>query len=128
MSEHEYGDRGHAPGTSYGPGGLLTPRACAIAGFAFAAFSMLGQGTWSLALQALVWGSTFQQSQIGSILAGWALATLILAGVAWLLARRTLADPVAAGAWDGHLARAAVLVAAAGAVFSVIGLVGGLVH
>lgn len=114
--------------TGNGFGALLTPKATAIAGFAFAVFSMLGQGTWSAAVQSLFWGSSFPESQLPSVLGSWAVASLLLAVVGWLLARRTLTDPGAAAGWEGHLARAAVLVAAAGALLSVLGIVGALLH
>jgi hypothetical protein len=62
---------------------------------------MRGQGRWSQAVQALLWkGGNFPQSRVSSVLASWAVATLLLAGVAWLLARRTLRDPSAAGSWE----------------------------
>ena len=106
---------------------VLTPAATAIAGFAFAVFSMLGQGTWTQTMQAL-WGLNFAQSQFMHVLASWALTTLLLAVVAFVLARRTLRDPAAAGSWEGHLARAAMIVAAAGGLLSAVGILAGLVR
>jgi hypothetical protein len=108
---------------------LLTPGASAIAGFAFAVFSMLGQGTWSTALQSLFWsGGGFPQSSLGAVLSVWAVGTLLMAIVGIVLARRTLADAVTSASWEGNLARAALLVAAAGVLLSLLGIVGGLLH
>jgi hypothetical protein len=114
--------------TGNGFGALLTPKSTAIAGFAFAVFSMLGQGTWTAAVQSLFWGSNFPESQLPSVLGGWAVASLLLAVIAGLLARRTLTEAGGAAGWEGHLARAAVLVAAAGAVLSALGIIGALLH
>jgi hypothetical protein len=124
MSEHEQ-DR--VQDVDHGRGAVLTPGATAIAGFAFAIFSMLGQGTWTQTVQVL-WGPNFAQSQLVHVLASWAVTTLLLAVVAFLLARRTLRDPAAAGSWEGHLARAAMIVAAAGAMLSAVGILAGLVR
>jgi hypothetical protein len=109
--------------------GLLTPRATAIAAFAFAVFSMQGQGTWSQALQTLFWGAgQYPESRVLSVFVTWGLATLLLAVVAGLLALHTLRDAVASTTWEGSLARAAVLVASAGALLSLIGILAGLVR
>ncbi len=107
---------------------VLTSQSCAIAGFAFAVLSMLGQGTWTFAAQALLWSTGFALGDMDEVLFGWAAATLLLAGGAIVLARRTLADPVGAGAWEGHLARAAVIVAGVGLLLSSIGILGLLLH
>ncbi len=126
MSNHIEPELDSPTGTRFGA--LLTPKATAIAGFAFAVFSMQGQGTWSAALQSLFWGGHFAPDQVPVVLGTWAFGALVLAAVGWLLARRTLADAGAAAGWEGHLARAAVLVAAAGALLSVLGMVGSLLH
>jgi hypothetical protein len=127
MSENDDVDRLSEAPHSFGK--ILTPKATAIAALAFAVFSMQGQGTWSQTVQALVWnGGNFPQSQLSYVLASWAVATLLLACVAWLLARRTLRDAVAAGSWEGHLARAAMIVAAAGALLSVVAILAGAVR
>lgn len=127
MSEHEPDEATTGGGPSF-LGSLMTPKAAAIAGFAFAVLSMTGQGTWSMAVQTLFWGSNFPQSQVTFVLGSWAVATLVIAALGWLLARRTLSDAVAADSWEGHLARAATLVAGVGAVLSVLGILGSLVH
>lgn len=109
-------------------GTLLTPKSAAIAGFTFAVLSMTGQGTWSTALESLFWGQTFPQSQANAVVGSWSVATLLLAGLGWLLARRALADAAAAVSWEGHLARAAMIVAAVAAALSVLGVLGALLH
>jgi hypothetical protein len=73
-------------------------------------------------------GSNFPQSRVSSVRASWAVATLMLAGVAWLLARRTMRDPSAAGSWEGHMTRATLIVTAAGALLSAIGILAGVVR
>jgi hypothetical protein len=109
-------------------GTLLTPKAAAIAGFTFAVLSMMGQGTWSVALQSLFWGQQFAPSQVSAVVGSWSVATLLIAGLGWLLARRTLGEPTAAVSWEGHLARAGMIVAAVSAGLSVLGVVGALLH
>lgn len=127
MSDHEDVDRRRT--LPWSDGQLFTPRATAIAAFTFAVLSMQGQGTWSQALGAVFWNSgNFPSSQVPFVFAVWAFATLLLAVVAWLLAVHTLRDRTAAGSWEGHLARAAMIVAAAGAVLSVLGVLAGAVR
>ncbi|MGH3960086.1 hypothetical protein [Mycobacterium sp.] len=105
--------------------GILTPEASAISGFAFAALSMMGQGTLGVAIQAIVLGDGFGPSDVGSAFALWGIATLVLAVIGFVLAGRTLRDPYAASRWPGHLARAAVIVAVVGVLVSLIGIVAG---
>jgi hypothetical protein len=127
VSDHEDVDRRR---TLPWPGGrLLTPGATAVSAFAFAVLSMQGQGTWSQALETVFWNSgNFPASQVPFVFGVWAFATLLLAVVAWLLAVQTLRDGAAAASWEGHLARAAMIVAAAGAVLSVLGVLAGAVR
>ncbi len=124
-SRHDdIGDRG---GLSVA--GVLTPKATSIAALAFGVLSMQGQGTWSQALGMLFWSDgSFPVSQVPLAFAVAAFASLLLAVVAGLLAAHTLRDRTAAGSWEGHLARAALLVAAAGAALSVLGVLGGVVR
>ncbi len=129
MSEHQHTDPGAAgSGRSDPAGTLLTAKAAAIAGFTFAVLSMTGQGTWSQALQSLFWGANFSQGQLGAVLGSWSVATLLLAAGGWLLGRRTLGDPTAAVSWEGHLARAAIIVAAVGGALSALGILGAVFH
>jgi hypothetical protein len=101
--------------------GYLTPESCAISAFALAVLTLDGQGVFALTAQALFRG-TFAESRIGVVLASTFVATLLLvAGAVWL-AGRTLREPVAAGTWAGHLARAAVVLAGVGGVIAVVGL------
>jgi hypothetical protein len=105
---------------------MLTPKATGIAGFTFAVFSMLGQGTWSTALSALFWGTGYGIGTVPNVMVAWGIGCLVMAGLAGWLARSTLR--AADGAWEGHLARAAVLVAAVGAVLATLTIIGGLIH
>lgn len=108
------------------PGRLLTPQASAIAGFAFAVFSMLGQGSWSTALSTLVWGDSFGMGSVRHVMAVWGVGCLAMAALGIWLAHRTL--QVADHAWEGQLARATVIVAALGALLAVLTIIGGVVH
>ena len=101
---------------------LLTPEACAIAGFTLAALTMTGQGAWTAVAQSL-FGSSFPESSLGTVLASGFLAALVVDVLAVLLARRALADPGSRAGWAGHLARAAIVVAVLGAGFSLLALV-----
>jgi hypothetical protein len=104
----------------------VTPQASAIAGFAFAVFSMMGQGSWTMALTALLWGTSYDVGTAPHVMAVWGVGCLIMSGLAVWLANGTLR--LALHTWEAHLARAAVLIAAAGAVLAVISIIGGLVH
>ncbi|MEO5708443.1 MAG: hypothetical protein ABIQ59_01280 [Nocardioidaceae bacterium] len=107
-------------------GTVMTPQASAIAGFTLAALALTGQGAWTGLAQAF-FGSNFAPSSLGSVLASGFLATLVVEGIALLLARHALAEPGGEQPWVGHLARAAVLLAVIGGVFSVLALVASLV-
>lgn len=107
---------------------ILTSKSAAIAGFTFAVFSMLGQGTWSYALQAVFWGASFPQRDVLQVIVGWAIASLMLAAAGLVLARRALRFPLSDEAWEGHLARAAVIVAGVGVLVSLVGIIGGLLR
>jgi hypothetical protein len=117
MTDHDQVGR-----TTRSRGTVLTPEACAIAGFTFAVLTMTGQGAWTGLVQALFRGS-FAQGRIGSALASVFMATLLLDAVALWLARRAIADPAAAASWAGHLARATVVVAAVAAAVAALSLV-----
>ena len=127
MSEHQPVEPA-TTGRLVPTGTVLTPKSTAIAGFTFAVLSMTGQGTWSTGLGALFWGQNFAPSQVDAVVGTWSVATLLLAVLGGLLARRTLADATAAVAWEGHLARAGMIVAAVSAVLSLLGILGALVH
>lgn len=108
---------------------LLTPKAAAIAAFAFAVFSMLGQGSWRPAITTLLWGTDLGMVSAGRVMVGWGIGALLMAALAAGLARMALlvsdADPAP---WEAELARAAVLVAVVGALLSVVTIVGVLLH
>ncbi len=126
MGEHvPVEERPATRGEPFTVASVFTPKATAIAGFAFAVLSMTGQGIWTQVLQAL-WGQGFPASLVGYVLVSWAGSTLLVALVALLLARRTLRDGAAAAGWEGHLARAAVIVASVGALLSLVAILGGL--
>ena len=108
------------------PGNLMTPQATAIAAFAFAVFSMLGQGSWSMALTSLFWGVNYQVGVVPNVMVVWGIGCLVMAGLGVWLALYTLR--FAAATWEAHVARAAVFVAAAGTVLGAITILGGLVH
>lgn len=129
MTEREYNDEPTAPTSTtspLAPANLMTPRATAIAGFAFAVLSMLGQGTWSTALTTLFWGTSYSPDAVPHVMAVWGVGCLVVAGLGAWLARNTLR--VADQAWEAHLARAAVIVAALGALLAVLTIIGGLIH
>ena len=117
MTDHDQGSR-----TSRSRGALLTPEACAIAGFTFAVLTMTGQGAWTGLVQAL-FGGSFAAGRISSVFASVFVATLLLDALALWLARRALAGASTAGSWSGHLARATVVVAAVAAAVAALSLV-----
>lgn len=121
-------DRGPDAGATgaLSPANLLTPEASAIAGFAFAVFSMLGQGSWSIAITALFWGDSYPAGSVGGVMVGWGVGALLMAALGGWLASRALG--VGTVGWDAHLARAAVLVAAVGALLSLLTIVGALLQ
>ncbi|HET8560784.1 MAG TPA: hypothetical protein VFL69_09730 [Marmoricola sp.] len=122
MTEREHVDQ---PGTT-GLSGLLTPKATAIAGFTFAFFSLFGQGALGQALSALFWGSRYEIGSVPGVMAVWGFGCLVLAGLGAWLARSTLL--AADRTWEADLARAALLVAALGAVIALLTIAGGLLH
>lgn len=107
---------------------LFTPGATSIAGFAFAVFSMLGQGSWSAAITSLFWGSNYSMGSVDRVMVAWGVSSLLMAGLALWCARSTLQVSDVHPRWEGHLARAAVLVALVGALFAVLTIVGGFLH
>jgi hypothetical protein len=104
----------------------MTPQATAIAGFAFAVFSMLGQGSWSIALTSLFWGENYSVGAVGNVMAAWGVGCLVMATTGAWLASSTIRT--SSHTWEAHVARAAVLVAAAGAVLAVLTILGALIH
>jgi hypothetical protein len=127
MSEQEFTGESRSPTSSpFSPRNLLTPKATAIAGFAFAVFSMLGQGSWSTAITALFWGTSYDVGTVPHVMVVWGVGCLIMAGLAGWLAHGTLR--ATDGPWEAHLARAAVLIATVGVVLAALTIVGGLIH
>ncbi|HEY6933264.1 MAG TPA: hypothetical protein VI452_07685 [Marmoricola sp.] len=105
-------------------GGIVTAGSAAIAGFTFAVLSMMGQGTWSLALQSLFFGSSYPQSQFDHVMLAWGCGCLLVAAAGFALARRALHLGPTEG--QANLARAAVVVSAAGALLGVLTVIGSL--
>lgn len=103
--------------------GLLTPQASAIAAMAFAVLSMTGFGGWERAVSAL-WGQNFPQSGIVVVLAAFSSGTLLAAVAGLVLGRRAMRSP----GWEGHLGRAAVLVAAIGGVLAAVSVLLNIAH
>lgn len=127
MADQDLGDRPDARKIApFSRANLMTPKATAIAAFTFALFSMMGQGSWSTALTSLLWGTNYDVGTVPHVMAVWGIGCLIMAGLGVWLAHSTLR--LSTQAWEAHLARAAVLVAAAGAVLAILTIVGGLVH
>ncbi len=127
MAEEEFTAESHPRTRSpFSPGNLLTPKATATAGFAFAVFSMLGQGSWGTAISALFWGTNYDIGAVPNVMAVWGIGSLIMAGLAAGLANSTLR--ATGEAWESHLARAAVLIAAAGAALAILTIIGSLIH
>ena len=124
-SEQEFVHEPSTPGP-FAPANLLTPRSTAIAGFTFAVLSMLGQGAWSTALTTLFWGTSYAPGTVPNVMAVWGVGCLVLAALGAWLAHNTLR--IADQSWEAHLARAAVIVAALGALLAVLTIIGGLVH
>lgn len=106
------------------PAQLLTAHTSATVAFTFAVFSMLGQGTWTVAAQSFFGPGFGPQEYV--VVAG--VASLALAAGALWLGRRVLVVRVTAPSpWAVHLAGAAVIIAALGAVLAVLTIVGGIV-
>jgi hypothetical protein len=126
MSEQEFTGESRPRTGPLSAGNMLTPKATAIAGFAFAVFSMLGQGSWSTAITALFWGTNYDVGTVPHVMVVWGIGCLIMAGLAGWLAHRTLR--ATNGDWEAHLARAAVLIGTVGAVLATLTIIGGLLH
>lgn len=121
FTEHE-DDHGPAFGLST----LLTPKASAITGFTLAVFSMMGQGSWTIAVQSF-FGTNFGPQDYATTVLVVGVVSLALATGALLLARQVLLQHLGGPPWEDHLARAAVVIAGLGAVFAVVTIVGGIV-
>jgi hypothetical protein len=107
------------------PTAALTPKGSAIAGFTLAGISLLGQSAWTVAAQALFWGSSWPQHTIPWVFLSAVLAPVLSAVLGMLLARRVLTGPAGDG-WETHLARAAVVIAELGIVLGVVAAIGNL--
>ena len=87
---------------------------------------MLGQGSWSTAITALFWGSSYGLGTVPNVMVAWGVGCLLMAGVAGWLARSTLRETDEG--WEAHLARAGALVATGGAALAALTIIGGLIH
>ncbi|HET6626475.1 MAG TPA: hypothetical protein VFG63_08790 [Nocardioidaceae bacterium] len=109
------------------PAGLLTSQASATVAFTLAVLSMMGQGSWTLAVQSF-FGTMFAPSDYGSVVTAGGIASLLLAAAAILLGGRVLSARPDHTSWDTQLARAAVLVGALGALLAVITILGAAIQ
>src|SRR6478735_10814116 len=106
--------------------GLLTAEASAIVGFTLAVTSLLGQTSWTTAMQSF-FGTSFPESSVDNVLLWYGVASLLMAGVAMWFGRRVTFDQAGTtSTWAGHLARADIVLAAFGAVFAVLTILGAL--
>ncbi|MGZ4427993.1 MAG: hypothetical protein ACXVXC_05280 [Nocardioidaceae bacterium] len=105
---------------------LLTPKASAITAFTLAVMSLLGQGSWTMAVQSF-YGTSFAPRSYGSIVVAIALVQLAVALGALWLARSVTLRANRDTSWEDHLARAAVVVGGLGAVLALVTVVGRLI-
>ena len=105
---------------------LLTPQATSVVAIVLACFSLMGQGTWTTAVQVF-FGTVFRESQYADVLTWNAVASLVVSLGGVYFARLTVTARRGVIAWDIHLARAAMVIAGIGAVFAAATLVGSLV-
>ena len=106
---------------------VLSAEASAITGFTLAVTSLLGQTSWTTAMQAF-FGTSFPQSDVNNVLLWYGVASLLMSGVAmWFGRRVTYAEVGARPTWAGHLARAALVLATFGALFAVLTVLGALI-
>ena len=115
-------DHDHVGRTTRARGTVLTPEACAIAGFTFAVLTMTSQGAWTGLVQAL-FGGSFAAGQPERDRVEQQRRHEHRCEDRADPARRALADPSAAWSWAGHLARATVVVAAVAAAVATLSLV-----
>jgi hypothetical protein len=109
-----------------GSTGPTTPESQAIVAFVLAVLTLLGQTSWTAAVQALSYGANFPQSRFSDVMLWWAVSNGIVSVAAALLGGRVVTRSV--GGWPHHLARAAVGLAALGLLLAVITAVGALLH
>lgn len=102
---------------------LLSPAVCAVAAFALAAASLLGQNAITIGIGALLDSVWSEQGPTGYY-AYAGVATLAQLGGVLLLARRAFDAP---DPWQRLLGRAAVLVAGIAATGGLLAIVGAIV-
>ena len=102
---------------------LLSPEVCAVAGFALAVITMLGQNAMTVGVSALYDAFVDDpSSDVNPFYYQYALATLAQAAIAGALAWRAR---IAAERWVELLARAALVVAAVAVFGALLMLIGG---
>jgi hypothetical protein len=102
---------------------LLTRQASAITAFTLAVLSVFGQGSWTTALQSVT-GFVPGGAGYFSMVMWFGIIELGLAVGAMLLAGRVLTGDPDQARWEGHLARAAAMIALLGTVFAVVTIIG----
>lgn len=101
---------------------LLSPEVCAVAGFALAVITMLGQNAMTVGVTALYDAFAGDPSgEVNPFFYQYALATLAQAAIAGALAWRAR---IAAERWVELLARAALVVAAVAVFGALLMLIG----
>jgi hypothetical protein len=112
----------------WAPSSMLTPEAGAITAFTLAVISTLGFGSWTLLTQSVLGAPTGQDDIRGQNLLSAAILLATALG-AILLAGGVLRGAAArASNWASQLARAAVAVAAFGALLSAVTIIGTLLR
>jgi hypothetical protein len=103
------------------PAQLLTAHTSATVAFTFAVLSMLGQGAWTMAAQSFT-GTTFAPSEF--LVTGGVASLALAVGALWLGRRVLVARATAPSPWAAHLAGAAVVVGALGALLAILTIIG----
>ncbi|MGZ5416799.1 MAG: hypothetical protein ACXWDI_06445 [Nocardioides sp.] len=105
---------------------LLTPAASAVAAFAVAATSLSGQNLLLIGVQSLLGQGFGSGGSPAGYYTVWGVAALVPLLLVVLLARVALR--ATSSGWESTLARASMLLAAAGAVGAVLTALGGILH
>ncbi len=131
---HDDVDLDHDPGAEvvdpvwWSAGSLLSRESAAISAFTFAVLGMFGGATIASVVAQSVVGRPWNEADIRWDSVVSAGVALLFALGAMLLGRRVILAEAAEPAWSSQLARAAVVVAAAGSVLSAVAVVTGLLR
>jgi len=107
---------------------LLALEAAAITAFTFAVLGMFGGATIASVVAQSVVGSPLSEADIRWDSVVSAAVALLFALGAVLLGRRVILTEGDEPSWSGHLARAAVVVAAAGAMLAAVAVLMGVLR